>query len=310
MKIKYKILIVCMAVISLFAVGCGNDVGQFFEELKCAHDYGDTPTHVVKQATCAEEGAEVWTCVKCKKEKEISVDKLPHTEVVSGAIAATSALAGKTEGKRCAKCNEVIVAQKEVPRVKFYMNDITWAFKYSKEGELESFGVVYSMDILDYEKVKAQGGVVYIVNAYYDSNIAPISAETLFGENAVYVQYQDYQGEAGKVSCDIIPEEKLGHSGESFVCLMTVPFTGSLSLSSLTSKRIARGYIKVGNEYVFADFEYDYANCAISVYELAQNAIASGTLTETEELALQTKIIDVVENNVPNSSTPGEYLPV
>ena len=42
------------------------------------------------------------------------VAALGHTEVKDDAVAATCTEAGKTEGKHCSVCNEVLVAQKEI----------------------------------------------------------------------------------------------------------------------------------------------------------------------------------------------------
>ncbi len=56
-------------------------------------------------------------CTVCKAQLSrdtITVDALGHTELVDAAVAATCTAAGKTEGKHCSVCNEVLVAQEVV----------------------------------------------------------------------------------------------------------------------------------------------------------------------------------------------------
>ena len=78
-----------------------------------------------KAASCSVEGyAAHYQCSECKARftdeagtnlttlKELSISG--HTEVVDAAVAPTCTEAGKTEGKHCSVCNEVIVAQTTV----------------------------------------------------------------------------------------------------------------------------------------------------------------------------------------------------
>ena len=56
-------------------------------------------------------------CSVCKAEvsrETVTVDVLGHTEVVDAAVAATCTTPGKTEGKHCSVCNEVLVAQNAI----------------------------------------------------------------------------------------------------------------------------------------------------------------------------------------------------
>ena len=76
------------------------------------HDYGDwTQTKV---PTCTEKGEEKRTCSRCDAFEVREIAAHGHTEVIDPAVPATCTEAGKTEGKHCAVCGTVIVAQKTV----------------------------------------------------------------------------------------------------------------------------------------------------------------------------------------------------
>ena len=66
-------------------------------------------------ATCTVDGSITVTCDDCGA--TISTETIPapgHTEIVDNAVTATCTTAGKTEGKHCSVCNEVLVAQETV----------------------------------------------------------------------------------------------------------------------------------------------------------------------------------------------------
>ena len=75
------------------------------------HAFGDWTT--VKDATCTENGEQQRSC-ECGEAETQSIEALGHTEVVDAAVDATCTEAGKTEGKHCSVCNEVLVAQEVV----------------------------------------------------------------------------------------------------------------------------------------------------------------------------------------------------
>ena len=71
-----------------------------------------------KEPTCTEDGSKHQVCSVCNATiKTETLTKLGHTEVVDAAVAPTCTTDGKTEGKHCSVCNEVLVAQTVVNKL-------------------------------------------------------------------------------------------------------------------------------------------------------------------------------------------------
>ena len=90
---------------------CGEVLVAQEEIPALGHSYAS----VVTAPTCTEDGYTTYTCSACNDTyRGNEVEALGHTEVIDKAVAATCTAAGKTEGKHCSVCNEVIVAQEEI----------------------------------------------------------------------------------------------------------------------------------------------------------------------------------------------------
>ena len=84
------------------------------------HTTGEAVAKNYIAPTCTAAGAvdSVVYCTTCKSElnrKTVEIAATGHNEVVDVAVAATCTAAGKTEGKHCSVCNEMLVAQTDIP---------------------------------------------------------------------------------------------------------------------------------------------------------------------------------------------------
>lgn len=81
------------------------------------HSYG--PWSMVKKPTCTEPGEETRSCTDagCRATQTREIAALGHTDMIDAAKAATCTETGLTEGKHCATCGEVLVAQEVTPKL-------------------------------------------------------------------------------------------------------------------------------------------------------------------------------------------------
>ena len=89
------------------------------------------------ESTCTQEGSydEVIYCIVCNKEisrETKTIAKKAHTEVIDEAVEPTCEQSGKTEGKHCSVCNEVLEAQEEIPALGHEYGEATYTWNEDK----------------------------------------------------------------------------------------------------------------------------------------------------------------------------------
>ena len=88
---------------------------------------GHTYSTTITAPTCTAVGFTTHTCSVCEYAyNSDTVAANGHTEVVDAAVPATCTIAGKTEGKHCSVCNEIIVAQTEIPALGHEFKDYVY----------------------------------------------------------------------------------------------------------------------------------------------------------------------------------------
>ena len=76
------------------------------------HSWGDGV--IITEPTCTTVGSKTYTCTVCAEMMDEEIALVPHNEVVDEAVPPTCTQIGLTEGKHCADCGFVVVAQSTI----------------------------------------------------------------------------------------------------------------------------------------------------------------------------------------------------
>lgn len=103
----FLLMIVCIAVGCMAA--CNSERGV--SKTSCHHKW----VEISNTATCQSEGIRTFKCSVCNLSKSEKSDIGNHVELIVEAVEPTCTEYGKTEGKICSVCGEVLVKQEPIP---------------------------------------------------------------------------------------------------------------------------------------------------------------------------------------------------
>lgn len=113
---------------------------------------------VLSDLTCSHMGIKVFKCLDCGTVIEIeTTEKLPHSEVILPAVAATCTYSGLTEGLACNACGETIIAQEETPVLEHSLGEWTVSVKPTCTDSGEIKRCCDDCDYTETGKVEATG---------------------------------------------------------------------------------------------------------------------------------------------------------
>ncbi len=157
-------IVLLLALICTLALSACDDTNQS-QTPNEDHVHAFSEWTTTKKANCTEDGVNERYCA-CGEKQTQSVSALGHTNVIDDAVAATCTTEGKTEGKHCTVCNEVIVAQTTIGKLGHVeVIDAAVAATCTTEGKTEGKHCSVCSEVLVAQTTVGKLGHVEVIDA-------------------------------------------------------------------------------------------------------------------------------------------------
>ena len=228
---------------------CSRCADSYKDSFVDAADHSWNNGEITTQSTCTATGVKTYTCTDCGASKTEAVAMTGHTEVIDEAVAPTCTENGLTEGKHCATCGKVIVAQTTVDALGH-----TEVIDEAVAPTCTETGLTQGSHCETCGEVIVARGILDALGHSYKYADNSDKTHTVTCENCDFTEIADCVFENGECICGATEVSAPIYDE-------TIKFSHSLTLENDISINF------IGQGSVLSSFDSFYLECTVPVYE-------------------------------------------